>query len=91
MAKTLQAMDSDDLQRWIAQFRPRFAQPREGRPWVWELSISVLCGEDCRKCLDKLAATVRLEQLRIEPQRWSQTAVQRQVWDDLRRLNGRNQ
>lgn len=82
--KLLQAMDSSDLARWIATFRPRYATPRDGRPWVFELSVSVLSGEDFRKSLDALSMQVRHESIRIEPQRWAQSAIQKQVWEDLR-------
>ena len=85
--KVLQAMDVDDLLRWISNFRPRFAQPKEGRPWVFEVSISVLSNDAFRKAWDTLASQVRLEAVRIEPQRWSQTQVQKQVWDDLKKLS----
>ena len=84
--KEIQAMDSDCLLRWISHFRPRYNQPKEGRPWVFELSLSVLGNDSFRQAMDTMAQHVRLDSCRIEPQRWSQTQIQRQVWEDLRKF-----
>lgn len=51
--------------------------PREGRPWAWRFPFPAW---DFRRSMDRLATTVRTETLRIEPQRWAQSPLQKQVY-----------
>lgn len=79
-------MDVDDLLRWVGNFRPRYTQPKEGRAWVSEVSLHVMASEAFRKSWDIMCSQIKMEGVRVEPQRWAQSGVQKQ---DLRALAAR--
>ena len=84
----LQQFQTEELARWVAACRPGFAQPKENRPWVLELSLSTLSPEKFRAACDLISAQCRSDKIRVEPQKWAQSQLQRQVWDDIKRLQG---
>ena len=44
-----------------------------------------------RAACDLMSASCRSDKTRVEPQKWAQTQLQRQVWDDIKKLQGRSQ
>ena len=84
--KTILETDTADLSRWVAQCKPRYQEPRGGRPWVWEVSVSVLAGAPFREALDALSASVDSKRFLIAPHRWGQTQLHKQAWEDLKKL-----
>ena len=77
------------LERWVSQFKPRYSEPRSGRTWVWELSVSSRCDPPFRQSLDALSAGIKTKRFQVAPPRWGQTGLQKALWDDLKRLSGR--
>ena len=89
--KVLMDLDTEQLSRWVASFKPRFSEPKAGRAWVWELSISALIPPEVASALDSLSATVDTPRWKIAPHRWGQTGLNKAVWDDLKKLAARRQ
>ncbi|CAK0838579.1 unnamed protein product [Prorocentrum cordatum] len=73
------------LNRWVASFKPRHSDPKAGRAWAWELSISSLASVPFKESLDNLCA-VDTEDFKIAPHRWGQTQLHKQCWDDAQAM-----
>ena len=90
--KTLEAMDVDvDLKVAVGAFAPRHSTPKQGRPWVWELSVGALASDDFRKSLTCLIAYLqqhKSDAIKIEPHRMGPTGLRQALWDDLKTLQG---
>ena len=87
----LLSLPPSDLSRWIGSFKPRYAEPKSGRAWVWELSCSSLLPEETRSALDTLCKTIDSSRWKVAPHRWGQTGLQKAVWEDLRKLSSSRQ
>lgn len=65
---------------WLALTVCPLPRPLRVVVFIWLRLVCFMWGP----CLDSSAELVCHESIRIEPQRWVQTQLQKQVWEDLR-------
>ena len=91
--QALEAYDTAELTASIGMFNARFPTPRDGRPWVWELTIGGVSSDQFRANLRTLlvesasfSATAKV--IRVETARKGQTELKRALWEDFRSMQG---
>ena len=89
---SLEGMDTEvELKVAVGCFAPRHSTTKQGRPWVWELSVGSLASDGFRKALTDLIAYLRQNKsdaIKIEPHRMGPTGLRQSVWGDLKSLQG---
>ena len=71
----LLSLPPGDLSRWVGSFKPRYAEPKSGRAWVWELSCSSLIPEDTREAHDALCKIIDNSRWKVAPHRWGTSSL----------------
>ena len=87
---TLEKFDADEVLRLaVGNFAPRHASPKQGRPWVWELTIGALTPDAFKAALSKLILFLgahKQDTLKIEPHRKGPAGLRQALWEDLRAI-----
>lgn len=87
--KSLEALEQTDLKLNLGAFGPRYPTPKQGRAWVWEMTVSSLCQDSFRQHLFAIMSHLqsnRSDLLKVEPMRKGPQGLRQSLWDDLKRL-----
>ena len=91
---TLENLDVDEVLRLaVGNFAPRHASPKQGRPWVWELTIGALTPDAFKAALSKLILFLgahKQDTLKIEPHRKGPAGLRQALWEDLRAIQAQH-
>ncbi|CAK0799721.1 unnamed protein product, partial [Prorocentrum cordatum] len=67
----------------LAKFRPKFALPREDRPWVWELQFAAATPPDFRVMWIGLIRDFD-GKISVDVRRAGQVGLEKELWGELR-------
>ena len=84
---TLKGYQKAVVQSGVASLKPKFATPKAGRAWKWELFFTAVCTPELRQgwadVIRHLAAT-KMEEIHVDVRRGAQSQLEQELWTSLK-------
>ena len=75
------------IQSGISCLKPKFATPKAGRAWKWELFFTAVCLPEIRQAwadVIRLLAAHKMDEIHVDVRRGAQSQLEQELWTSLK-------